>query len=80
MSEYKHLDFEESIAMRLAETIPKDQNQTLYFDNYFASFLFIQELKNTFIRCGREKSDAWMHSKKRKGAEKRGGATDWKIN
>ena len=43
--EYKTLGLGAAVVLRLSETIPKDKNYKLFFDNYFTGIIFIRELK-----------------------------------
>ncbi|KAH9374626.1 hypothetical protein HPB48_014673 [Haemaphysalis longicornis] len=48
-AEHTHLGLGGSIVMRLAESLPKQENFKLYFDNYFTSIPLLQELKEIGI-------------------------------
>ena len=47
--EYKALGLGAAVVLRLSETIPKDKNYKLCFDNYFTGIPLIRELKNRGI-------------------------------
>jgi len=79
----KHLGLGASVVLRLAQTIPPNQNFKLYFDNYFTSIPLIHELRSKGIHSlGVLKSNRLSGCvlKSEKDLKKEGrGATDSKV-
>nr|XP_039255170.1 piggyBac transposable element-derived protein 3-like [Styela clava] len=82
--ETKHLGLGASVVLRLVDTIPKQKNYKICFDNYFTGIPLIRELKSRGIHSlGVVKSNRLMgcELKSEKDLKKKGrGAIDYKVS